>query len=825
MQSLCRDVVRLHRLQKSLLARSCMCAASPSTSSQFSQISQFSTSPTSCHWLLKRSEEDNIFTKLATLYARKIGRSGERKPRESSGKEDEKSFFEWKLTTNFNGKKREIRIGNSPRKSGEEGKQSKEKGKEEEDPFEIMERIMKQRQKDLEKKYGRRPVSSDDGEQGGDENDQKKKLMRRMAQLIGYSLGLFVLLSIITGGGKHAPGATTIGWSEFMNDILPTGNIQKIDVNVEREKALIYTYRIGDARTMSGKPMASLYEVGLPNPLRFESEVRAMEQKWGLSPDQWTPIHFIRLENIKPWFNIILMTLFIGAIFLLFRSFKATMRKMKMQDITSMFTKSKIRIIDPLSKSARNKDQVIKFKDVAGCQEAKMEIQEFVDYLKNPTKYTKLGARLPRGALMTGPPGCGKTLLAKALAFECTVPFISMNGSEFIEMIGGLGASRIRELFSIARDMSPSVIYIDEIDTIGRKRAAGTENTYSGSDSEQEQTLNQLLTEMDGLVSDHSIVVLASTNRPDVLDKALLRPGRFDRHINIDMPTLIERKEMFDLYLKKIKLEKDMSKTDLAKKLAQLTPGLTGAAINNICNEAAIHAGSRSSEFVSFKDIEYALDRVLAGPEKRTRTIQEEEREIVAYHEAGHALVGWLLPYTDALLKVTIIPRTSAALGFAQYNPKDRKLFTKEELMDRMCMMLGGRVAELIQFGRCTTGAQDDLSKVTKSAYAQVKIYGMNENVGTLSFPQESELQIKPYSKKFGNLIDQEANRLVGRAHKRTEELLMANKDLLEKIAKSLLQREVLHYEDVRDLIGPPNNEQDKGMTDRVERVLPEENE
>ncbi|KAK6023473.1 ATP-dependent metallopeptidase HflB [Ostertagia ostertagi] len=544
--------------------------------------------------------------------------------------------------------------------------------------------------------------------------------------------------------------------------------IHKIIVFPEKDVAYIYTY--AGSKTASGEPMASIYRMGIPSVSRFEAEVRAAEN-------------------------------------------------------ASNITKGKYTVIDPHSPEGK-KQLKIKFKDVAGCFEAKQEISEFVDYLKNPNKYTKLGAKLPRGALLTGPPGCGKTLIAKALAAESTAPFISMNGSEFVEVIGGLGASRIRGLFKEARSRAPCIIYIDEIDAIGKKRSE-SKGGFGGGSNEEEQTLNQLLVEMDGMGSGQGIVVLASTNRPDILDKALLRPGRFDRHINIDLPTVIERKEMFDLYLKKIKLDHPFSK--YSQRLSQMTPGFTGilqncvsndclrgtmtlpivgADISNVVNEAAIRAASTGKHIVTVNELEYALDRILAGAEKRSRSLVEEEREVVAYHEAGHALVGWLLEHTDALLKVTIIPRTSAALGFAQYSPKEKKLFTKEELFDRMCMMLGGRAAENIKFGRITTGAEDDLKKVTKSAYAQVKVYGMNNVVGTLSFPNDDDFQIKPFSKKFGHVMDQEASSLVGQAYRRTESLLRKNADKLEKIAQELLKREVLNYDDVRNLIGtPPHGE------------------
>uniref|UniRef100_A0A915LKD0 AAA+ ATPase domain-containing protein n=1 Tax=Meloidogyne javanica TaxID=6303 RepID=A0A915LKD0_MELJA len=481
-----------------------------------------------------------------------------------------------------------------------------------------------------------------------------------------------------------------------------------------------------------------------------------------------------------------------------------TFRLTRKIDIKEMFSiGQRIRIVDPTSKEGK-KNLKIKFRDVAGLHEAKREVMEIVDYLRKPQKYVQLGARLPKGALLTGPPGCGKTLLAKALAAESSVPFINVNGTEFVEMIGGLGASRVRKLFKKAKSSAPCIIYIDEIDALGRKR----QNQSSGND-EMEQTLNQLLVEMDGMDSNKGVVVVGSTNRVDMLDKALLRPGRFDRHITIDLPTLLERKELFDLYLQKIKKENLL--TGVSHRLAQMTPGFSGADIKNVVNEAAIHAATAQKKMVKIADIDFALQKIVAGPEKRSRVLIKEEREIVAFHESGHALVGWLLEHTEALLRVTIIPRTSAALGFAQYSPKDRKLFTKEELFDRMCMMLGGRVAENVIFGKITTGAQNDLEKVTKQAQAMIKWYGMSELIGPISFFPGADADLrsadfteKPYSKKLGNMIDQEIGKLVADAYYSTENLLRENKDKLEVIAKALLERETLNYEDVKRNIWVP---------------------
>ncbi|HZY35249.1 MAG TPA: ATP-dependent zinc metalloprotease FtsH, partial [Mucilaginibacter sp.] len=393
----------------------------------------------------------------------------------------------------------------------------------------------------------------------------------------------------------------------------------------------------------------------------------------------------------------------------------------------------------------------VTFNDVAGLEEAKQEVMEIVDFLKNPKKYTNLGGKIPKGALLIGAPGTGKTLLAKAVAGEAQVPFFSLSGSDFVEMFVGVGASRVRDLFRQAKDKAPCIIFIDEIDAIGRAR--GKNNIVGGND-ERENTLNQLLVEMDGFGTDSGIIILAATNRPDVLDSALLRPGRFDRQVSIDKPDLVGREQIFKVHLKPVKLADGVD----AKKLSAQTPGFAGAEIANVCNEAALIAARKNKEAVDMQDFQDAIDRVIGGLEKKNKIISPEEKRIVAYHEAGHAIAGWFLEHADPLVKVSIVPRGVAALGYAQYLPKEQFLYTTEQLIDGMCMTMGGRVAEDITFGKISTGAQNDLERITKLAYAMVTIYGMNDKVGNVSFNDtQGEYQFnKPYSEKTSELIDQE---------------------------------------------------------------------
>jgi AFG3 family protein len=448
----------------------------------------------------------------------------------------------------------------------------------------------------------------------------------------------------------------------------------------------------------------------------------------------------------------------------------------------------------------------ITFADVAGLDEAKVEVMEIVDFLKNPKKYTALGGKIPKGALLVGPPGTGKTLLAKAMAGEAQVPFFSMSGSDFVELFVGVGASRVRDLFKQAREKAPCIMFIDEIDAIGRARG----KNMMMSNDERESTLNQLLVEMDGFGTDTGIIVLAATNRPDVLDTALLRPGRFDRQITIDKPDLNGREAIFKVHLKPIKISK---KLDI-RKLAEQTPGFAGADIANVCNEAALIAARKGKDAVEMEDFQDAVDRVIGGLEKKNKIISPEEKKIIAYHEAGHAICGWYLEHAYPLLKVTIVPRGTAALGYAQYTPKEQYLYNTDQLLDQVCMTLGGRASEEIFFHKISTGAQNDLQQITRIAYAMVTVYGMNEKIGNISFydPQQETAFTKPYSEETSKLIDEEVRKLIDEAYVRTKNLLTEKKQQVEKLAEALLEREVLFQSDVENLIGKRPYEEKKSL-------------
>jgi len=445
------------------------------------------------------------------------------------------------------------------------------------------------------------------------------------------------------------------------------------------------------------------------------------------------------------------------------------------------------------------------FKDVAGLDEAKEEIEEIVEFLKQPKKFTDLGGKIPKGALLVGPPGTGKTLLARAVAGEAGVPFFSLSGSDFVEMFVGVGAARVRDLFKQAKEKAPCIIFIDEIDAVGRSRGRGA---MPGSNDERENTLNSLLVEMDGFGTDSGIIIMAATNRPDVLDPALLRPGRFDRTISVDKPDIIGREAIFKVHLKPLKLAADID----PKELSAQTPGFAGAEIANVCNEAALIAARRNKTAVDMHDFQEAMDRVIGGLEKKNKLISPEEKKIVAYHEAGHAVAGWFLEHANPLVKVTIVPRGVAALGYAQYLPKEQFLYRTEQLIDEMCVTLGGRVAEDIIFGKISTGAQNDLERITKLAYSMVTVYGMNDKLGNVSFYDSKGGDgynfNKPYSEQTAREIDEEARNIIASAYEKTRALLSDKQDKLEILAQELLVKEVLFQSDLERLIGPRPFEQ-----------------
>lgn len=454
--------------------------------------------------------------------------------------------------------------------------------------------------------------------------------------------------------------------------------------------------------------------------------------------------------------------------------------------------KSKAKVFD-------DKDKInVTFKDVAGLEGAKEEVQEVVDFLKNSEKYTKLGGKIPKGVLLVGPPGTGKTLLAKAVAGEAKVPFFSLSGSDFVEMFVGVGASRVRDLFAQAKAKSPAIIFIDEIDAIGRARG---KNNFSGGNDERENTLNQLLTEMDGFGTDTNVIVMAATNRADILDKALMRAGRFDRSIYVDLPELHERRQIFDVHLAKIKLDPSVDRDFLAKQ----TPGFSGADIANVCNEAALIAARNNHETVTKQDFLDAVDRIIGGLEKKNMAIKPSEKKRVAYHEAGHATISWLVEHASPLLKVTIVPR-GRSLGAAWYLPEERQLTTTEQMLDEMCATLGGRAAEQVIFNNISTGALSDLEKVTKRAQAMVTIYGLSEKLGNISYYDSSGQQEynfgKPYSEQTAKVVDEEISTLIETQYQRAIDILSTNRDKLEALAQKLLEKEVIFREDLEDIFG-----------------------
>ncbi|KAG0372761.1 AAA ATPase afg3 [Mortierella sp. AD032] len=575
-----------------------------------------------------------------------------------------------------------------------------------------------------------------------------------------------------------------ITWQDFRSTFLDRGLVDRLVV-LNRNRVKVFLRNEGQAGSIPGtlgQPYGTTYTFSIGSVEAFERKLDEAQAELGIPGSERIPVSFRDEVNVLGTLIHFAPTLILVGV-LVFMAKKGGGGAG--QGIFGV-GKSKAKLFN------QETDISVKFKDVAGMDEAKLEIMEFVKFLKNPAAYEKLGAKIPKGAILSGPPGTGKTLLAKATAGEAGVPFLSVSGSEFVEMFVGVGASRVRDLFASAKKHSPCIIFVDEIDAIGKARGKGGQ--FGGND--------ELLVEMDGFGSSEHIVVLAGTNRPDVLDDALMRPGRFDRHIAIDRPDIKGRQDIFQVHLRPIKTEEDLVK--LGQKLAALTPGFSGADIHNVCNEAALIAARHSKETVVEADFEAAIERVIVGLEKKSKVLSPEEKKTVAYHEAGHAVAGWYLEHADPLLKVSIIPRGVGALGYAQYLPKDQYLYSTQQLMDRMCMTLGGRVSEHIFFGTITTGAQDDLQKVTKMAYAQVATYGMDEELGPLSYGnQDNKDQFtKPYSEKTGQIIDNQARSLIGKAFRKTTDLLTERRADVEKVAKLLMEKEVLNRADMERLLG-----------------------
>ncbi|WP_418423237.1 ATP-dependent zinc metalloprotease FtsH [Alistipes sp.] len=631
--------------------------------------------------------------------------------------------------------------------------------------------------------------------QKGKNNNKMNMNMPRPSMLWIYGLiGAFIIGWYVFGDVNDTPLPSD--WTT-VEQMVEKGDVDKIQI-VNREQAQVYLKKDAADRYRSDsvdKRFRRLPESGaqliftIGSVDSFREDLKAAEERSGQivpvsyenKANDWTSI----LLNLLPWVVII------GAWFFVMRSMSRGAGAGGGGGIMNV-GKAKAQVFD------KDNAKRVTFKDVAGLEEAKVEIMEIVDFLKKADKYKELGAKIPKGALLVGPPGTGKTLLAKAVAGEANVPFLSISGSDFVEMFVGVGASRVRDLFEQAKQKAPCIVFIDEIDAIGRAR--GKNAGFSGND-ERENTLNQLLTEMDGFQTNTGVIVLAATNRADILDKALMRAGRFDRQIEVGLPDVKEREEIFNVHLRPLKLDPQLDRSFLARQ----TPGFSGADIANVCNEAALIAARHNKKFVSKEDFLSAIDRIIGGLERKNKIITDEEKRVIAFHEAGHATVSWILENASPLIKVTIIPR-GKALGAAWYLPEERQITTREQMMDELAATLGGRVSEQLTFGEMSTGALNDLERVTKQAYAMVAYYGMSENVGTLSYYDstgQSDMSFtKPYSEQTAQQIDAEAKLVIEKAYKMAEQVLREHADGLKELAELLLTREVVFTEDVERIFG-----------------------
>lgn len=595
-----------------------------------------------------------------------------------------------------------------------------------------------------------------------------------------------------------------VTWSEF-EQIARDGGIKQITVYTNKDYLEAFlsdstaqkVFGTGDSQKLGRSP--KLY-VNIPDAATFNQEVSKWKEESGFS----TQIKYEKSSDFGDMFWSF------GPIILLFVFWFIIMRRMSNGGGGNggVFNvgKAKAQLFD--------KDGAVKvtFNDVAGLSEAKQEVEEIVEFLKNPNRYTDLGGKIPKGALLVGPPGTGKTLLAKAVAGEANVPFFSLSGSDFVEMFVGVGASRVRDLFRQAKEKAPCIVFIDEIDAVGRARG---KNPNMGSNDERENTLNQLLTEMDGFGSNSGVIILAATNRADILDKALLRAGRFDRQIYVELPELNDRKEIFKVHLRNVKID-DSVDVDL---LARQTPGFSGADIANVCNEAALIAARKNKKSVQRQDFMDAVDRIVGGLEKRSKITTQEEKRSIAIHEAGHASISWLLRYANPLIKVTIVPR-GRALGAAWYLPEERQITTREQMLDEMCATLGGRAAEEVFLGRISTGASNDLERVTKQAYAMVVYFGMSEKLPNLSYYDSTGQEYgftKPYSEDTAKLIDEEVSKIVSEQYERAKKILKENADKHAQLAEVLISREVIFSEDVEHIFGK------RPWVSRSEEILQDE--